>query len=203
MRFDLFWSDALACGYYPVDPADWPYDAQYFAKYQTYAQSDLGKKISTFRADLTEAHAKAGDIILDVGVGCGAFLLEMKTRRPRIWGYDVNPAAVEWLKGNGMFLAPDGRPDVMTFWDSFEHIPHPDKVIEHARHCVIMSIPIFWDAAHARRSKHFRTDEHFWYFTTDGLVRFMRGCGFRLEQIEHAETRLGREDIETFVFKRV
>jgi hypothetical protein len=58
------------------------------------------------------------------------------------------------------------------------------------------------DAEHALRSKHFRPTEHYWYFSRDGLVFAMKGCGFALVAESNVETELGREDIGTFAFRR-
>jgi hypothetical protein len=53
------------------------------------------------------------------------------------------------------------------------------------------------------RSKHFRPQEHIWYFTREGLVNAMKACGFSLVAESDFETELGREDIGTFAFRRV
>jgi hypothetical protein len=65
-----------------------------------------------------------------------------------------------------------------------------------------MSIPIFSGKDHALASKHFRPDEHYWYFTKVGLMGFMLGLGFTCRSESSFEIALGREDIQTFAFRR-
>ena len=66
-----------------------------------------------------------------------------------------------------------------------------------------MSIPIFEDGEHVLRSKHYRKDEHVWYFTARGLINVFADCGFDLVDMSRIETDIGREDIGSFAFKRV
>ena len=70
------------------------------------------------------------------------------------------------------------------------------------REWLFMSLPVFNDVDHVLRSKHFKPDEHFWYFTRDGLVAAMLMCGFKLVAESDVESELGREDIGTFAFRR-
>ena len=114
-----------------------------------------------------------------------------------------HPIGVEWLKRRKLWRDPyeDGA-EVLTFWDSLEHIEDPVRILECCDSMAIISIPIFKDKAHTMRSKHFRTDEHFWYFTSEGLIRMMHNEGFRLVDQNDLETKLGREDIRSFVFQR-
>jgi len=70
------------------------------------------------------------------------------------------------------------------------------------RKWLFVSLPIFRDAEHVLRSKHFRPQEHVWYFSRDGLIYAMKQCGFDLVSESNVETELGREDIGTFAFKR-
>ncbi len=90
------------------------------------------------------------------------------------YGFDINPYAVAWLKEVGKYKDPYPV-DSMSFWDSLEHI---------------------------LRSKHFRPDEHCWYWTKQGLQRFMSNFDFSLLEYNLMETEIGREDIGTFVFVR-
>jgi len=91
----------------------------------------------------------------------------------------------------------------MTLWDVLEHIPNYQLLLANVREWLFVSLPIFRDAEHVLRSKHFRPTEHCWYFTRDGLVYAMKQCGFELVAESTFETDLGREDIGTFAFQRV
>jgi len=195
----FIWSVEKQIGYYPVN-GPVPYDRAYFDKYVAYAETEMGRRITEFRVKLTNSVTRG--MVIDVGCGAGQFIA---TRGMEIThGFDINPSSVEWLKKNNVYATPY-RPnnyDCMTFWDSLEHIASPLTLLQYCKRYVIVSIPIFSGPGHVVVSKHFRPDEHYWYFTKHGLVEFMRMAGFSFVSIHDDETRLGREDIETFVFHR-
>lgn len=200
-RDDLIWFKELGYGYYHIRQMA-PYDQAYFDKYKGYARTDLGAKLTKLRMDLVNSYVPKGIPIVDIGIGSGQFINEMSDHRP-CYGYDVNPVAIEYLKkGNGFFDPYTGYPTVLTFWDSFEHIKDLYKIIERNAKFLFMSLPLFRDAAHVVNSKHYRKDEHYWYFTNWGLIRAMDEYGYQLAEFNDDETRSGREDIGTFVFIR-
>lgn len=195
----LCWLPEHGVGYYPVQETDKPYDKLYFAKYQGYARTELGRQITAFRVDLVNKYTRGQ--VVDVGIGCGQFI---EARGRRTLGYDINPAGVNWLKRRGAYLDVYAAESVESIacWDSLEHIDEPGHLLDRVSKFVFVSIPIFDGPDHVLRSKHFRRDEHYWYFTDAGLRKWMGGHGF--ECLEHTteETRLGREDIGSYVFKR-
>lgn len=212
----MTWIEPLGVGFFDCDAhraltgaAD-VYDDAYFANYQGLAESPIAKALNDFRASLVTRYApvsgQSSCSLLDVGIGDGAFLRRIDEFR--FWlnaeGCDVNPAGVAWLIERGQlssFEVP-GSHDVVTFWDSLEHIRDPRPALAASRNYVIASLPIFTSAEHAVASKHFKPDEHFWYFTRHGFVEFARAEGFDLVDVRATESALGREDIETFVLKR-
>ncbi len=177
------------------------YDDAYFDKYVGYANTQLGRLLNKARVDLVVDNTNPVlDVVCDIGVGCGQFVLS----QVNFVGYDINPKAVEWLKEQRLFLDPyKSCVPVLTFWDSFEHIENPAVLLERCTRKVFMSIPIFKDKDHVLRSKHFRPDEHHWYFSELGLLNYMSRAGFEMVCMSDIESHLGREDILTFVFKRL
>ena len=136
---------------------------------------------------------------MDVGIGGGRFVSE----RPLTWGFDVNPAAVAWLKGRDLFHDPyEHLVDAVTFWDSLEHIHDPRPLLANVRKFVFVSLPIFEDVAHVLRSKHFKKEEHCWYFSARGFESFMLSLGFQMVERNTMEQSC-REDISSYVFRRV
>lgn len=175
---------------------DFVYDEDYFAKYVGYANTEMGKKITEARVALVRRFCRGP--VLDVGCGAGQFIEYLSHYLPA-YGYDVNPASCEWLMDCGRFS--DLMPfHAMTFWDSFEHIKDPLEIVKLAKRWVFICLPVFNNKEEILGSRHYRPDEHYWYFTPEGLVRFMKG--FKLRWYDTPEVALGREGIGTFVFER-
>ncbi len=190
----LTWWPELGMGWYPVTES--PYDTAYFAKYREMDNSECGRLLTDARIDLVRRHYCYA--VCDIGVGGGRFVHESGSV-----GFDVNPEAVRWLITRGIFADPYVEEiDALTFWDSLEHIPDIKAILARAGKFVFVSIPIFKGPDHILRSKHFRTDEHCWYFTRKGFVEFMDREGFDVLDISIMEQQLGREDIESFAFAR-
>lgn len=186
-------------------PPEQVYDAEYFKKYQQMADTKMGRDITRFRVEFVEAYIKPSELVLDIGIGSGQFV----ETRPETYGYDVNPAGVRWLLDRGSYADPYTvtMPGFvcghMTFFDSFEHIREPGKLLAKIEHTAVISLPVFAGADHVLRSRHFRKDEHYHYFTTAGLLDYMRAQGFQMVGWSDKESKLGRDGVETFAFKRI
>ena len=154
------------------------------------------------RLEFVDRHFQGA--LVDTGIGSGAFVELRLAHKRATWGYDVNPAGVDWLTERKLLVDPYRCPfDAMTLWDVLEHIPHYPPLLANVRKWIFVSTPIYRDAEHVLRSKHFRPREHCFYFTQPGLVYAMKLCGFELVSESTFETDLGREDIGTFAFRRV
>jgi len=197
----LTWWLQHGIGYYPVEAGHKPYDQDYFDAFDRNAQTELGRALMEARVNFVERHYRG--TLIDVGIGSGAFV-ELRNRRGRTtYGYDVNPAGLAWLDERKLLVDPHLVSfDAVTLWDVLEHIPDFQSLLANVRDWVFVSLPIFRDAEHALRSKHFKPEEHCWYFTRNGLVFAMQICGFALVTESAIETELGREDIATFAFRR-
>ena len=93
------------------------------------------------------------------------------------------------------------------FWDSLEHIKKPWEILTQAGPdaFVFVSLPIVDGEdmlESVLASKHFKPEEHYWYFTREGFMRFAAYCGFEVVHHSDEETKIGRESIETFVLCR-
>jgi hypothetical protein len=176
-----------------------PYDSAYFEKYQAYAATEMGRKITAARVDLVRRHTDRH--VVDVGIGCGAFI---SARMGWTWGYDVNPAGIAWLHSVGRWCDPYAAPvEAASLWDTLEHIPDPGALLRNVREHVFVSLPIVpGDGPPPLDWKHLRPDEHVWYWTRAGFVAWMGAHGFELVEANEDEVRLGRSDIGTFCFRR-
>ncbi len=196
----LVWLPEHGMGMYPVRAPR--YDGEYWAKYAEYATTPLGRALNDLRLRLLERYAPTGSV-LDVGIGCGQYLQALRGAGRAAFGYDVNPVAIAWLQERGWWVdAYVAECRVATFWDSLEHIPDAERMLARVGEWVLVSLPVFTDARHVVASRHFRKDEHVYYWTRLGLIRWMAEQGWRAVAHNTDESLQGREDIHTFVFQR-
>lgn len=196
LKNGLVWLPELGMGRYPVPQAR-PYDAGYFARYQQMADTQLGQSLTAARIQLVARHYQGA--LLDVGIGSGQFV----EARPQTRGYDVNPAGVDWLHTRGLWAdLYDARYAAISFWDALEHIDRPENAVAKAEKWVFVSVPVFADGDDILRSRHYRKDEHIWYFTHHGLLRWFEAQGFHCIEHNTLETELGREGIGSYAFRR-
>lgn len=192
----LLWSDELGRGFH-TKPA-MTYDGDYFAKYQEMDKTPMGEALTNARCEFVSAH-HSGVGLVDIGIGGGRFVEQFECM-----GFDVSAQAVEWLKGrkawhNVMWHGCDA----ITCWDSLEHIPDPDALINNVKSWVFVSMPIYLDKEHCLASKHYKPGEHLHYWTQDGLIKWFESLGFELFGLTNIESVLGREGITSYAFKRV
>ncbi|WP_042070013.1 methyltransferase domain-containing protein [Advenella mimigardefordensis] len=186
-------------GFYPVKFEDMPYDRAYFDKYRKDRDTPIGRALNEVRVQMVARYWDGR--VMDFGIGDGAFL---EKRGGDTVGFDVNPAGVEWLQERGAYVDYwAGEHDAVTFWDSLEHEYRIEALVARVRRFAFVSIPIFTSETHCLNSKHFRKDQHVWYFTADGITAWFARQGFRRREWNDYETVIGREDIASFVFERV
>lgn len=191
----FLWSEDLGYGWHSREPMS--YEGDYFAKYQVLDATPMGAALTAARVELVRKYCDP-TTVLDIGIGGGRFVQESGG-----YGYDVSREAVKWLSEQKCFEDPYVSPvTAITCWDSLEHIPEPEKLIERVQDWVFLSIPIYDDVYHVLRSKHYKPGEHIWYHTLDGLIDWFDGMGFEVQEINSAEVELGREGIMSFVFRR-
>lgn len=190
----LLWSEELGMGYHPRPPMN--YSGPYFEKYQALDATPMGAALTAARVAMVKRHYAGG--VVDVGIGGGRFVLDADG-----WGYDVNAEAVTWLKaGERFFDIYAHGTEAISCWDSLEHIPEPEKLLCQVGEWVFVSMPVYLDAKHCLSSKHFKPGEHLWFFTEWGFVAWMSKNGFELVERNDLESRIGREGIVSYAFRR-
>jgi hypothetical protein len=175
------------------------YDEPYYTKCTSYAGQEIERRIIAGRLDMV-ARRVAGNRVLDVGIGSGAFVKS----RPNTWGCDVNPVAIEWLKRNDLWSEHLDRFAGVTMWDVIEHLQVPELYLRQIQlHAYLfVSIPVFYGLGAIRLSKHYRPGEHLQYWTEEGFVAWVEQHGFRvLERSDH-EIQAGRESVMSFALQR-
>lgn len=180
------------------------YDERYLDTFRRYAGSPTERALNAGRVALLERHAAPGAKVLDIGVGSGAFLDAAAAAGFNAHGFDINPHAVAMLRGQDRYAESAEGFDVVTFWDSLEHIEDPAAVFKRIRRdaVVLVAAPIFDDLHRIRESKHYKPGEHLYYFSPSGLIDFMALHGFRALEISAHEMEAGREDIGAVAFRR-
>jgi hypothetical protein len=187
-------------GYYPVDQSEAPYDEAYFEKYARMADTEIGLALNTTRNRMVNRYWSGP--IVDVGIGCGSFI-ESRLGGTTL-GYDINPAAVAWLHKHDLYWNPRIDPcPAVTMWDVLEHMVDFPALLANVGEWAFVAVPVFQDVDHVLRSRHFRPDEHCWYFTVAGMITVMQDLGFRCAEVNWNETVLGRDSIASFAFQRV
>jgi hypothetical protein len=175
------------------------YDGAYFEKYRGYEGQPIALDINAGRVALVAKFIGRGRMV-DVGIGSGEFI----KNRPNTFGTDVNPHAIAWLKRQKLLAERLFDFSAFSFWDVIEHIPTPEESFRHVplHGRLFTSIPLFADLDSIRRSKHYRPDEHLYYFTEDGFLAWMELHGFHMLERQTFEIDAGREDIFSFAFRR-
>jgi hypothetical protein len=176
------------------------YDEGYFQHYVELEDSEIAIKLNKGRVALSHKYC---DCLLDIGIGSGEFIMKSTAK---MYGFDINPVGVVWLKNRYLWADPyDNIPaDVegITLWDTMEHIPEPTKLMKQVRSgmYVFISLPIVENLMKVRQSKHFKENEHYYYWSVPGMIAYMNDVGFDFVEISDHETTVGRENILSFVF---
>lgn len=195
----LQWLPELGIGFLDPGVAN-IYDDSYFEHYATIADTDIGRRLNTARVQMLERHWHGHAGVVDIGIGAGTFVEAV----PGIHGYDINPRGVVWLLERDLYHDPHIDPvDVACMWDALEHVLDPTPLLNAVRHRILVSLPIFRDVDHVMSSKHLKPGEHIWYWTERGFIWFMAEHGWKLIEANEQETKIGREDINSYAFARV
>lgn len=200
-RGRLTWWPEIGVGFFPVENPAAPYNEDYFERVRRNADTDIGRALMNARCEFVNTLYR--DHLVDVGIGSGAFIERRNELGFETAGYDVNPMAIAWLRTRQLFADPYVHSyRAVSLWDVLEHIADFRPLLANVTEWLFVSIPIFDGPHHVLRSKHLRRDEHYWYFSKGGLVRMMQDFGFRLVEYSDVETKIGREDILSFAFRR-
>jgi hypothetical protein len=191
------------------------YGKEYHDKYEEYSKTDRGDAILKYRSslikNLSDYRFKVRAIkefnILDFG--CGYAQLRNTLSYPIIYhAYDINEYSAKSIsnKIDTVYIKENPEKyiyDCVCFFDSLEHIKEIAGLPKFFKtRSFIVSIPIFSDLDKIQESRHFRPDEHYWYFTDKGIRWFFESFGYYCISSGDEEIKAGREDIYTYVFKK-
>lgn len=177
------------------------YKPAYFDKWAAIPQKQIDG-VSEARHDLlakfvqTEWHS-----VLDFGCGMGDFIDYGHRRYPKsdcknFYGYDIrrnerNKALATTFHSRAPIMVREW--DVVTFWDSLEHIEDPLGLLDKLNtRYVVLSVPnadliLFHMPEPFFRWRHCRPTEHIWHFNMESVQNFMRVAGFKMLVSCHPE----------------
>lgn len=171
------------------------YNQSYKDKYLAQAATPLGKAIYYGRWALITRHIQRGSV-LDYGSGPGAFNACGPDTFKR-FNYDINPTCEftqrVWEALDGPVIhSPGERIDVLTMWDSIEHIPNfYGEIKDIDADWVFISTPnIMACTGPVEFEKHLRLKEHIHHFEPYGLQVIFEDMGYELLETNYDEGKL-------------
>jgi 2-polyprenyl-3-methyl-5-hydroxy-6-metoxy-1,4-benzoquinol methylase len=184
------------------------YNIKYIKKLDKYRENiHMHESINKARVELVKEYVSGWKHVLDIGCGNLDFLKELNKSYILSHGYEVIPKSVDELKELNAYVDISDKDnlyemDAVTMWDVLEHLKEPKEVLDKIpTGCLLMvSIPIFETFHKLEESRHYRPNEHLWYFTHSGFIAYMEG--WQLLEYNDRETELGREGIRTYVFRK-
>jgi hypothetical protein len=148
--------------------------------------------MSNVRYLFLEQNIEHFDSICDFGYGNGAFLRFCNTKNKTTYGYDISDYPLP--AGTTRIHDIDSvEVDVMTFFDSIEHIEDPDLVTflkTKKTKYVVISLPWFHEfqgAAEFKKWKHRKQNEHFHHFDVHGLVGLLHDSNYEVLNVSNME----------------
>ena len=216
----LRWCESLGLAFQADMSRSVPYDDAYFDRHAGYMGTPISDRIQAARINLVDScPCVSPDCVLDIGIGSGTFL-EAYAELGQLevgGGYDVNPRAVAWLEERSWLVDPwsddlrfgwseHGLRVCWTLWDVLEHLRNPHELLDLIREgdTLCLTVPVFHDLRReVFKSKHFRPDEHYYYFTSAGLIRWLWSYRFELLTVTRDEQLAGRESVASFAFRKV
>jgi hypothetical protein len=198
------------------NPEPFVYDMEY-AKQRYDALPDRGRFMAYYRLGALLQHTTMDVLdILDVGYGNGAFLDATWNAGLRTYGHDVSNYPLEEMHtflGLDQLLSGEWKFDIVTFFDSLEHMSFPLNFLSALKTTYIMiSVPWYHPEkgeAWFEKWKHRRPNEHLHHFSKEALEKMLNSIGYKLEHHSDMEDalRLTEEyqvpNILTCIFKKI
>ena len=173
------------------------YDDDYLLHYKLYREkTELSGLLQKARWDFVRRYTPTQRLVLlDYGCGARAFGDANESGLIRVFNYDPH-----FYKDHG-FLKADV--DVLTMWDSLEHMSRLDIVPLIGAEWVFLSLPIVDEVEDIFTWKHYVPREHIWYFSENALRLLFRKWGYRMLVRQDIEAELRSKDIASFCFMKL
>lgn len=171
-----------------MNSAESIYGKEYAEKYKHLASTALGNAIYFARWALIKRFVSSG-VLLDFGCGPGAFVERAKYAtdlgRFQVHQYDINPTC-------GFTELPKEPVDVLTMWDSIEHVPNYYGLIQQINpQWLFITTPNLESVVKPIGDwKHYRRREHIYYFDRHSLGVILEDLGYKILEFNYDEGKL-------------
>lgn len=173
------------------------YGSEYRIK-QYFVDRIAIKRWSKNKLKIIEKFTKIGRV-LDIGCGLAFFLDVAKNRGWETYGVEINGTISRFAKENlGLsvltadiehdnLLYPKNFFDVITFWDTLEHLSNPFLVLEKVKHflkpkgLLCVQLPNFDSFISKCKGKNWdwlTPGDHLYYFSYNTLISLLKKTGF-------------------------
>lgn len=179
------------------------YDNNYMDKFAAYDRG-IEQSVNQARCNFVMKYLPEGSDILDYGAGACGFIYALQAHHFKVKGFDVIPQAVSILQMQSLYSEDIGLPYGVCFWDVLEHLKDPSEPLRKLRPgaMAFISIPVFPNLFMVRSSKHYRPNEHLYYWRPDGFIGYVKSLGFNFIETSPHEIHAGRDDVLAFAFQK-
>jgi len=163
-----------------LNPSPYNYGFEYSSKYEKLGP--LGLQMAHLRFGFLRGVIgnKTINSLLDVGYGCGDFLKVAVSSIPVCHGTDLDEAYNVPTGCNFVSELDSQHYDVITFFDSLEHMPENEFVKDLDCNYICISLPWchYFSDDWFDTWKHRRPDEHIWHYNDESLSSYMNAMGY-------------------------
>jgi hypothetical protein len=161
------------------------YGPDYLEKYKAYAHT-VSKRRIRLLSTVAGLSGRSESRLLDYGCGLGREVIEAARSGFIATGYDphVSDDNPHW---RGLFCLfrdePAGPFDILTFFDSLEHLPDPRApILKYEPSLVYVTLPEchhFYNSKWFMEWHHRKPGEHLWHWNRSTLDRFFLRLGYK------------------------
>lgn len=192
------------CGHlWQENPSPFEYGKEYVNGYAGRPTLEL----SWVRLAFLWIYKKDGRV-LDIGYGDGEFIRQASRAGFFTMGYDAHADDI------GVPVVKELKPgvfDIVTMFDSFEHMADLDEPFKAAPSMFVVTVPWLPEGVTdetIRQWRHYKPNEHLHYFTEKSLRAVFSRHGYGMETREPIEDIIRKNpqsspNTMTFIFKRV
>jgi SAM-dependent methyltransferase len=148
------------------------------------SQYEVSRKAAAMRFQLLCAILDKFDGVpdfIDVGAGNMAFVDEVNAHSCNAWGIDPHPLRDDCLRGT--WADVEGKYDIITMYDVFEHLTEPSDCLKHLKNCLkprgvlVVEMPEY-KAPHASWARHIKPQEHISLYSAKAAEAMYENAGF-------------------------